>query len=97
MAIPPGDEPGPEASLVQHEQKQTLSGALARLSNEQRDVFLLREEGFTQEQIAEIIGVGRETVKSRLRYAGQHLRTIMEKQLVTGTEMSAAAISGVKP
>ncbi len=92
-----GFDTGPEGSLIQHEQKQTLTGALALLPNEQRDVFLLREEGFTQEQIAEITGVGRETVKSRLRYAGNHLRTVMEKQLAdTGTAISATAISGAK-
>ena len=92
------DDYEPEASLAKHQQKQTLLGAMALLPNEQRDVFLLREEGFSQEQISEITGVGRETVKSRLRYAGQHLKTAMETQLINnGTVVSSAAISGARP
>ncbi|MFT5692110.1 MAG: RNA polymerase sigma-70 factor (ECF subfamily) [Oceanicoccus sp.] len=51
-----------------------LMTAIKRLPNEQRDAFLLREEGFSHEDIAAITGCGRETVKSRLRYAAQTLQ-----------------------
>lgn len=51
-----------------------LIRVIERLPNEQRDAFLLREEGFSQADIAEIMGCGRETVKSRLRYATQTLQ-----------------------
>lgn len=51
-----------------------LMQAIKRLPNEQRDAFLLREEGFSQEDIAVITGCGRETVKSRLRYAARTLQ-----------------------
>jgi RNA polymerase sigma-70 factor, ECF subfamily len=48
----------------------------------QREAFLLHEEGgLSLEQIAEVTGVGRETVKSRLRYALDKLREGMKDYL----------------
>ena len=45
------------------------------LPEEQREVLVLRlERELSLEDIAEITGVGRETVKSRLRYAMDKLR-----------------------
>jgi RNA polymerase sigma-70 factor (ECF subfamily) len=44
------------------------------LPDEQREVFLLREDGgLGVEEIAEVVGANPETVKSRLRYALQKL------------------------
>jgi len=55
-----------------------LLRALALLPPEQREIIVLREErDLTLEQIAEIQGVGRETVKSRLRYALAKLREVL--------------------
>lgn len=52
-----------------------LEGLLAALPPEQRDAFLLREEGgLSVAEIAEATGVGAETAKSRLRYAYRKLR-----------------------
>ena len=49
--------------------------ALDDLPEEQREVLLLRlEQELTLEEIGDITGVGRETVKSRLRYAMDKLR-----------------------
>ena len=46
----------------------------------QREAFLLHEEGgLTLEAISEVTGVGKETVKSRLRYALTRLRQGMEE------------------
>lgn len=65
----------PDAQAVAAEQRQRIRRALAALPLEQREAFLLHEEGgLTLEQIAEVGGVGRETVKSRLRYALAKLR-----------------------
>jgi RNA polymerase sigma-70 factor, ECF subfamily len=48
----------------------------------QREAFLLHEEsGLSLEQIAEVTGAGRETVKSRLRYALDKLREGMKDHL----------------
>jgi RNA polymerase sigma-70 factor (ECF subfamily) len=53
--------------------------AIAALPEVQREAFLLAEEGgLTLEEIAAISGVGRETIKSRLRYATAKLRNQLE-------------------
>ena len=48
---------------------------MASLPPVQRDAFLLQQEaGLSLSEIAELTGVGVETVKSRLRYAVNKLR-----------------------
>jgi RNA polymerase sigma-70 factor (ECF subfamily) len=65
----------PERQLSAFEERRRLQMALEELPEEQREVVLLRlEQELTLEQIGEITGVGRETVKSRLRYALDKLR-----------------------
>jgi len=69
----------PEPSAMRGEQVQRLLSALNGLPTEQREIIVLREErDLTLEQIAEIQGVGRETVKSRLRYALAKLREVLD-------------------
>ena len=54
---------------------QRILRALSLLPEEQRTAFLLKEEaGLSLEEIADVMKVGRETVKSRLRYALAKLR-----------------------
>ena len=65
----------PERQLTDFEERRRLHLALEELPEEQREVILLRlEQELTLEEIGEITGVGRETVKSRLRYAMDKLR-----------------------
>lgn len=70
---------GDPAQTLRHDELQRrLRDALDGLPLEQRDAFLLHEEGdLSVEQIAAVSGVGRETVKSRLRYAVQKLRAAL--------------------
>ncbi len=78
----PDTEQIDEEDLIDHSHSSSsqehsyaeLMAAISGLPKEQRDTFLLREEGFSQEDIATITGCGRETVKSRLRYATQTLQ-----------------------
>jgi RNA polymerase sigma-70 factor (ECF subfamily) len=50
--------------------RRVLADAVAGLPEEQREVFLLREQGGLQfKDIADLTGVGENTVKSRMRYA----------------------------
>jgi len=68
----------PVASAARTEMLSSIEGALLNLTHEQREAFLLKEEGgFTLQEISEITGVGRETVKSRLRYALGNLRKFL--------------------
>ena len=70
------DPDTPERTLSEFEQRRRLQLALDELPDEQREVLLLRlEQELTLEEIGAITGVGRETVKSRLRYAMDKLRT----------------------
>ncbi|MEI7970215.1 MAG: RNA polymerase sigma factor [Betaproteobacteria bacterium] len=69
----PGDEP--HRMLERKETARRIQGALDALPAAQREAFLLHEEGeLTLEEIAALTGTGRETVKSRLRYALGRLR-----------------------
>ena len=69
------DPDTPERQLSEFEQRRRLQLALAELPDDQRVVLQLRlEQELTLEEIGEITGVGRETVKSRLRYAMDKLR-----------------------
>lgn len=76
LEAPAGERPEELAS--RRSEAALLLRALALLPQEQREVIVLREEReLTLEQIAEIQGVGRETVKSRLRYALAKLREVL--------------------
>lgn len=46
----------------------------------QREAFIFQQEGFSVFQIAELTGESFETIKSRLRYARNHLKNILEAQ-----------------
>ena len=73
LRIPDPDTP--ERNLSEFEQRRRLQLALDALPPEQREVVLLRlEQDLSLEEIGAITGVGRETVKSRLRYAMDKLR-----------------------
>ena len=52
--------------------------SLEVLSVDQMEVLLLKIEGFSHFEISKITNAKQETVKSRLRYAVKHLRTVME-------------------
>lgn len=69
----------PENELQRQRLVKSLQEAIALLPPEQREVFLLHEEGgFTVVEIAEITGVSKEATKSRYRYAVKKLRARME-------------------
>ncbi len=63
-----GSEPDTHLEVAQ------LRAAIKALPADQREAFVLREEGFSLTDIAAISDAGVETVKSRLRYARQTLR-----------------------
>ena len=76
LQVPAPSSEQPEKRVQRGQVVRELLRALALLPDEQRDAFLLHEEGgLTLEEIAEVTGVGRETAKSRLRYALSKLRS----------------------
>jgi RNA polymerase sigma-70 factor (ECF subfamily) len=80
----PGDihasgDPGPEAHAAARQAAAQLRRLVEALPPVQREAFLLQAEGgLSLEAIAEATGTGRETVKSRLRYALDKLRAGMK-------------------
>ncbi|MET0293115.1 MAG: sigma-70 family RNA polymerase sigma factor [Steroidobacteraceae bacterium] len=72
------DEQGlpPDRDAERLEQGRALLAALAQLPPEQREAFVLQVDGgLSVEEIGAVTGVGYETVKSRLRYARDRLKT----------------------
>ena len=60
--------------------RERLHAALKTLPEEQRDAFLLSEEGgLSVDQIASVTDCNRETAKSRLRYAVNKLRSAIDE------------------
>ena len=71
---------GPDMLTERNLARRRLATALSALPDEQRDVFLLREEaGLSLDQIAAVTGSNRETAKSRLRYAVRKLRAAIDE------------------
>lgn len=84
------DPTTPEHTLSVFEERRRLQRALESLPPDQREVVVLRlEQELSLEAIGEITGVGRETVKSRLRYAMDKLRARLGGQR-DGPEAQAA-------
>ena len=69
----------PEYRAVTVALRADLMAAVASLPIPQRETFLLRAEGgLTLEEIGEVTGTSRETAKSRLRYALNRMRIMLE-------------------
>lgn len=74
-ALPANRALEPEMRAENRELGERLKRAVAALPPLQRDAFLLQQEAaLSLNEIAELTGVGVETVKSRLRYAVNKLR-----------------------
>lgn len=71
----PGRSPDGFERTDAHEVSARVSAAIDELSDEQREVFVMREiMQLKFREIAEIVGVSENTIKSRMRYALEHLR-----------------------
>ena len=67
--------PTPEQALQSKEQEAAIQQALGRLSREHRSIIVLRDiEGFSYNEIADVLGVSIGTVKSRLARARSDLK-----------------------
>lgn len=80
MQEPMDSARSPEKQIAIKQAQHLFAKALIKLPSEQREAFILREEsGLNLDEIAKVTGVGRETVKSRLRYANQKLDGLVSK------------------
>ena len=77
----PSNTPAPDRQADNHRVQDRIREAIEKLSDEQREVFLMREEaGLPFDEIARIVDAPVNTVKSRMRYALQNLRASLEAQ-----------------
>jgi RNA polymerase sigma factor (sigma-70 family) len=71
----------PEQQLQHVELSDILQTALLELNSEQREVVIMKEyEGLKFREIAEVLNISENTVKSRMYYGLDGLRKILEKK-----------------
>lgn len=86
------EDPPPDAAAEGALLRPRLAAALAALPEEQREVFLLREQGgLAFREIAEVTGVPENTVKSRMRYALEGLRKTLATMGITSEATGGAS------
>ena len=72
------EKTSPEASILKKEQNELLYSALDKLSDEHKEIIVLRDiEGYAYEEITDILQIEQGTVKSRLFRARENLRKIL--------------------
>src|SRR5262245_33068865 len=80
LDVIPSGEMASDRKSVNKELHETMQRAIASLSEEQREVFLMREFlDLPFKQISEVVGVPENTVKSRMRYALEKLRLELDE------------------
>ena len=80
LDVVPSGEMASDRKSVNKQLYQRLQGAIGALSEEQREVFLMREFlDMPFKQIADVVGVPENTVKSRMRYALEKLRLDLDE------------------
>lgn len=78
----PAHNPGPstEELAAGGHVRDRIAQAVESLPDEQREIFLMRHlQGLAFDEIAAIVGVSPNTVKSRLRYAMERLRLALKE------------------
>ncbi len=80
LDVIPANEMASDRQTVNKELQLKMEAALTRLSEEQREVFLMREFlDMPFKDIAQVVGVPENTVKSRMRYALEKLRLELDE------------------
>lgn len=70
-----GSTPGADRQAIGHDLQARIASAIEELPDEQREVFLMRElQNMAFKEIADVVGVPENTVKSRMRYALERLQ-----------------------
>ncbi len=79
----------PDRNAAAKRIKERVDTAIQTLSEEQREVFLLREfQGLSFRAIADIVGTSENTIKSRMRYALEKLRLELDDYKEEATRTS---------
>ena len=82
MDIAVNTGPTPEEVLQTKEREAAIQHALRRLSHDHRSIIVLRDiEGFSYNDIADVLGISVGTVKSRLARARGDLKQALMRYL----------------
>ena len=88
------NNPSPEKSAQISGIAEVLKRAINTLPEEQREVFLMREDlNLSFAEIAELVSCPINTAKSRMRYALEHLRKILVSEGITQREVTEGEVS----
>lgn len=80
IPVPTDTRRGPEEALEQAELGRALKDALQRLTPEQREAFVLKHhEGYSYQEIAEMLNVAPAALKMRVHRARETLRELLER------------------
>lgn len=86
--IPDTEGLAPDRAAESRRLRAKLVAAIASLSEEQREVFVMREyAGMPFKEIAAVVGVSENTVKSRMRYALEKLKAYLAQAGIRGDEV----------
>ena len=87
-ARPP--EPPPDVALERRETVQQVQAALAELPERDREALLLWEEGFSYDEIAEVLGLSRGSIGTTLARARSRLAAVFDKMTSEGSDEDVA-------
>ncbi len=79
-SAPPDPVPGPDAGLERDEKIRGVRAALDRLPPRDREVLLLRQEGFSYKEIARVVNVSPTSVGTLLARALQRFESAYAKE-----------------
>ena len=83
----PGHGPSPEAQLLSRERRRQVAGAIAKLPDRQRSVFMLSHyEGCTSREVSAMTGLNESTVRVHLFRAIRKLRVLLGERAGTDGE-----------
>ena len=72
----------PERRLEQSETTMAVRRAIARLPEDQREIVILRDiDGYSYDEIADMLSLGIGTVKSRINRARTRLKSLLEVEM----------------
>jgi len=80
----------PDIALEQSETAERVRAALEELAPNDRDGLLLREEGLSYDEIAEVLGISKSSVGTTLSRARSRLAAAYERLETAGSQTDAA-------
>lgn len=86
--LPSRLDTNPSKNLIRRELADKMEAALATLSEKHRTILLMREvDGMSYEDMAEVLGISKGTVMSRLHHARKNMQQALEGYLGGSTEL----------